>query len=515
MANFQNIVICALAGFAISFGVIALGLRFWRQLVANPLFAQLQQAGQSRTPPLGGPALAAAFALPCLALEYGFGLEVDPLHRVILTMTLAICALGLWNDALMLHRVVKMGGQVLIASITYFWGLGIHQLKIPLTPEIIDLGGYGWPVTVGWLLLTTNILRLIDGADGLAGVVALMLMILLTVISGAGDIAPLIAVGMAGALLAFLQFNLPPARVRMGAGGAYLLGFLVGSLSIYNTRHDKVVAALIAPLLVLTVPFLDALFAVWQRYLLGLPLFGRYGKHLDQRLLQAGVSKERLALGTYVFTAIFLVLALVAFCWRGQSLPVVASGGVLALLWLASRLTSSRNWFSGRSKSAPSRTARRDVQFALAQSDWLGLEGLRAASLEELCEDTAWVAGKLGFASLKIHLEDKEKNWHLLPPDANPSYDRQPMSGTEGDAILTSPSGARCHVYRHRLATHPACWLELQTPDLARADNAPDASSPMTRHDSTFEIISQVLADGWMRSLNHWRQKNKQERLRF
>jgi hypothetical protein len=254
------------------------------------------------------------------------------------------------------------------------------------------------------------------------------------------------------------------------------------------------------------------LLAGFRRWRLGLPLFGPYGKHLDQRLLQAGVSRENLARGTYALTAIFLILALVAFCWRGQSLPVVIGGTTLSLLWLASRFTSSQDWFSGRAKSEDLQ-ARIDIQYALAQSDWLGMEGARGRSLDSICADTAWIAGKLGFTRLRIHLEDNEKVWQLIPSES--TYTRETHSETEDFQVLTGAGGARCHLFRHRLPWNPSCCLELQTPNLAGIASNSAQPSKLKGKSSRFEIISQVLADGWARSLTDWRQKNGKQAIRF
>jgi UDP-GlcNAc:undecaprenyl-phosphate GlcNAc-1-phosphate transferase len=516
MANLQNLLIYAVAGFAVSFAAIIIIIRAWLRLEAPSRFAEFHHApsGQTLVPRFGGLALAAAFGvLACIPANVCFGLQVDPLHWVIDCAALAMFGLGMWDDLYNLGAKRKLAGQAIIASVAYFLGLGMHRFKIPLYDHVFDLGVYAWPVTVLWLVAITNIIRLIDGADGLAGVVALMLMILLSVVSDSADLAPLMAVGMAGALLAFLCFNLPPARICLGAGGAHFLGFLIGALALYDSHQGKVVAALVAPLMVLLVPILDAAVAMARRGMLGLPLFRPYGPHLQQELLKGGVSREGLALGTYAFTAFFLCLALIAYCWRSQSMAVVLGGATLSLLWLASRLTFSQEWLQGRVRLGTSARSRVEFQYALAQADWLAMEGGRGESLLDICEDTAWIARKLGFNSLHIHLGDDEKAWKFSTCEA--PCDPQATAGVENLRVLANSKGCRCQVFRHYLPGTPDCWMELQTPDVGEfaGERHP---RPHSEADSTnYQIIGEVLAEGWTRSLTDWQLKNKVLALRF
>ena len=86
----------------------------------------------------------------------------------------AMFAVGLIDDIRDMSAPAKMAGQVLAASILYFSGVTMYELKIPLagffvlTPGIIPL------ITAAWVIALTNAVNLIDGLDGLAaGVVAI------------------------------------------------------------------------------------------------------------------------------------------------------------------------------------------------------------------------------------------------------------------------------------------------------------------------------------------------------
>jgi UDP-GlcNAc:undecaprenyl-phosphate/decaprenyl-phosphate GlcNAc-1-phosphate transferase len=80
----------------------------------------------------------------------------------------------------------------------------------------------------------TNAFNLIDGIDGLAGGIGFMSLVIVGIfltISGDSNTA-LIAFALAGGLLAFMYFNLNPARIFMGDTGSLVLGFVIAVLCI-------------------------------------------------------------------------------------------------------------------------------------------------------------------------------------------------------------------------------------------------------------------------------------------
>src|SRR5258707_2855404 len=150
---------------------------------------------------------------------------------------------------------------------------------------------------------------------------------------------------MAGALLGFLCFNFPPARVYMGDGGAYLLGFQIGLFSIASSHKGTIAAALIAPLFVLALPLLDMVLAILRRGLVGLPLFRPDRRHIHHRLPEMGLSRTRVVLSLYAVTLIFLAMGFAAFWSGGQLVPLLLGMAVLILFLCAGRLSFSRRWF--------------------------------------------------------------------------------------------------------------------------------------------------------------------------
>jgi UDP-GlcNAc:undecaprenyl-phosphate GlcNAc-1-phosphate transferase len=290
---------------------------------------------------------------------------------------------------------------------------------------------------------------------------------------------------MAGALFAFLRFNFPPARIYMGDGGAYFLGFLIGLLTIASSHKGTVVAALIAPLFVLALPILDTSLAILRRGLRGLPLFRADRRHIHHRLLESGLSRRNVVLGVYAFTAFFLGLGFLAFWGRGQYLPLILGGAVLAVLLTAGRLNFSREWFAVGRVLGNSLNTRAKIQYAVAQTRWLAMEGTRCQTIGNLCEDTGFIARKLGYDNMHIRLEDDERTWRITPVNGN-------------DLCL----------FRHKLPGHRCCFIELGVSSLKTEDvTTPAGTGAFVLRD--YSILSELLAEGWAKAIVAWEKQNQ------
>jgi hypothetical protein len=357
----------------------------------------------------------------------------------------------------------------------------------------------------------TNLINLIDGVDGLAGGIALMLMVLLAVVGGNSGIVPFVAAGMVGALLGFLRYNFPPARIYLGDGGAFMLGFLVGCLTIRNSHKGTVVAALIAPLFVLALPILDTSLALVRRGLHGLPLFRADRRHLHHRLLESGLSRRNLTLSAYAFTALFLVLGLGAFAWEGRYDAIAFGVATLVVLLLAIRFRFSRQWFGVSGLLHRTFGARSEIQYAIAQSRWLGMQGARGHDLQTICEDTAFAASKIGFVALRIHLHGSERKWEISACPSGEECGRETLRETNITRLIHEGDKCRCYLYHHQLPAHQDCWIELQSPDLNHKPQPGEAATPLMPRltcPSRFGILAELLAEAWAKSTTDYARRN-------
>jgi len=514
--DYRRLILSCLTGAGIGVAVIALILRLRRRAGWSRRDSEMHHAGGVHKSRLGGVALVAAFVSVSLLFNALTGWQANPMEPCscwkIMALSLAMFGLGLWDDISMLGAKRKLLGQMAIASAAYWLGIAINRFQIPFTGQIVDLGFWSWLVTVFWLVALTNLINLIDGVDGLAGGICLMLMILLTYVGGTAGSMSFIAAGMAGALLGFLWFNFPPARIYMGDGGAYFLGFLVGCLTISSSQKGTIFAALTAPLFVLALPILDTALAILRRGARGLPLFRADRSHIHHHLLDSGLSRRHVVLVAYAFTAVFLGLGFVVFWWHGQHLAILLGLGVLVTLLAAGQMNFSREWFAVGRVLGNSLNMRSEIQYALAQTRWLVMEGARCPSIAALCEDTVFIARKLGFDMVRIRLEDGERTWQITPA-----------------------SGDNCRLFPHPLPGHRYCFIELGVvlPEASDGANS-GVAAKMRRSKATtksrascetnvngtppaddasfareFSIVSELLAEAWARAIAFCEKQNQ------
>ena len=494
--GYIQLILSFLLGTVVSSAVIVLILRKAECVDSTQRDAEFHHRPDVKKSRLGGLALAATFVAVVVFYKLLGGWQPEPAEpypcRKIAFVVLLMFGLGLWDDLFPLGARRKLLGQFVIASIAYFLGIAIIKFQIPFGGHIIDLSLWSWLVTVLWLVVMTNLINLIDGVDGLAGGICLMLMALLVFVGGGTGPMSFIAAGMAGALLGFLRFNFPPARIYMGDGGAYFLGFLVGCISIVSSQKGVIAAALTAPLFVLALPILDTSLAIIRRGARGLPLFRPDRSHIHHRLIESGFSRRQIVLGIYGFTAFFLALGFVTFWWQGEHLAVLLGLGFVVILAAAGWFNFSREWFAVGRTFGNSMAMRAEIQYAIAQTRWLAMEGARSNNLGSLCEDTVFIARKLGYAGVRIRLEDDERTWQIVSGNGN----------------------IPC-TFHHPLPGHRHCFLELTIlcPSARRQTN-PSTTGACLSCIRSFRVSSELLAEGWAKAVVACKKQN-QFPLRF
>src|SRR4029434_2202680 len=202
---------------------------------------------------------------------------------------------------------------------------------------------------------------------------------------------------MAGALLGFLVFNFPPAKIYLGDGGAYLIGFTIAALSLSSSNKASVAAVWRVTVVALGIPILDTTFALVRRALRGYPIFGADDEHFHHRLQKLGLTKERILIAFYSIAVVFSLLGLSILWSQGRSLPI-ATRAVFVLAIFALRFFHQiGTWEDLRRKADRVFRRRRQVRYALLQAQLLELELDRCVSAEELWEIFDSALGRVGF----------------------------------------------------------------------------------------------------------------------
>ncbi len=171
------------------------------------------------------------------------------------------------------------------------------------------LGGFG---AVLLALACSNAVNLVDGQDGLAGGLGVLAALgLAGLCARNGDAAgTTLALALAGALSGFLVYNVPPARIYLGNGGAYAVGILLAALAASVARHGGW-AGIIASGLCLGVYAFELVYTVLRRAHLRQPMAAGDRSHSYDRLARR-IGRNRATLVFWGLGAIAAGLGLLA-----------------------------------------------------------------------------------------------------------------------------------------------------------------------------------------------------------
>ena len=277
-----------------------------------------------------GVAAAAGLALPgpvrdMMALKW-------PLLVGLGLAALLICTVGVADDYRGLRGRYKLLGQA--AAVAMVIGSGVVVRDVHLFGWQIALGLLSLPFTAFLLLGAINSLNLLDGMDGLLGGVGAVICLALAamaVLAGHWAVAGL-ALALAGALLGFLRYNLPPASIFLGDCGSMLVGLVVGTLAIEGSLKAPATIALSTPVVLLTLPILDTTAAIIRRKLTGRSIYTTDRGHLHHCLLRRGFSTWRVLLLVFAFCVLTGAGALASEAFSNEWIAVVTAAAVVGIL---------------------------------------------------------------------------------------------------------------------------------------------------------------------------------------
>jgi UDP-GlcNAc:undecaprenyl-phosphate GlcNAc-1-phosphate transferase len=211
-------------------------------------------------------------------------------------LPLAIAVLlvvGIIDDVLTLTGIYKLIGQVLAVSVLVAAGAQFDQVSI--FGFLIPLGDFRIPFTMFFCLGAINAFNLIDGADGLASSIGAIVCTTLGIITASrGDAAAAVSCfALAGALVGFLRYNAPPAKIYLGDTGSMLIGLVVAAVAIDCSIKQQAAFVLSVPIAICAIPILDAGAALVRRITTGQSVFTADRGHLHHALLLRGWSVEK------------------------------------------------------------------------------------------------------------------------------------------------------------------------------------------------------------------------------
>ncbi|HWQ90033.1 MAG TPA: MraY family glycosyltransferase [Clostridia bacterium] len=241
------------------------------------------------------------------AMEYGLARRAPQLLAILAGAT-GMVIVGCLDDKHELRPGPKFLGQAVIACM-----VAASDIRITLfIPSVLA----SFCLTVLWILTVLNAINFMDNMNGLSaglGAIGAAAFGIIAAMDGQYLVA-LIAFVSLGALIGFIPYNFPHARVFLGDAGSHLVGFILAVLAIlphFHTPEQPRRLAVLIPLLVLALPLLDMVRVVLFRWRIGQPFYQGDNNHVSHILVKKGLSPKNAVLLLWLATALFAGLAVV------------------------------------------------------------------------------------------------------------------------------------------------------------------------------------------------------------
>ena len=338
-----DIAIAFMLAFITTFVITPYTIKLARKVGAVDTPKDERRINTTTMPRLGGLAVIAGFIvsivylLIILNMEKSINLFEDNMHIKLIGFLiggLIIGAVCFIDDLKDLPPPVKLAAQIIAAVVVVCFGLRIENVNIPFFSNVGLPNAFSVILTIGWIIGVTNAINLIDGLDGLSSGIALIScisMLIIFALNGSPIIAILLITALAGALSGFLPFNFNPAKTFMGDAGSNFLGYSLSVISIFGVAKTYTLIVIVAPLIILGLPVLDTIVAIFRRVIKGksLKAIMKADKgHLHHKLLQKGFTQKEAVLIMYAITAalgIFAIVLLDSGIWKALSFLILVA----------------------------------------------------------------------------------------------------------------------------------------------------------------------------------------------
>ena len=159
-----------------------------------------------------------------------------------------------------------------------------------------NFGILSYPITFFWTIGVINAFNLIDGVDALCGSISTLILLTLGFLyfkASQLDIAGICFI-LAVAVIGFLLYNKPKAKIFMGDGGSQFLGFMVAAIPLFPFNKSFDYNRILVAFILASIPILDTIAAIWRRKREGRSFFTADRAHLHHKLMNMGYSTKAL-----------------------------------------------------------------------------------------------------------------------------------------------------------------------------------------------------------------------------
>mgnify|MGYP005807829729 FL=1 len=254
-------------------------------------------------PRLGGLAIYGSFIIGYMI--YG---TVSTQMLSVLIGGFIIIITGMIDDIKPIKARYKFLAQVVAAIILVVYG-ELYFERITLFGLVFEFPTWiNIILSIIFVVACVNIINLIDGLDGLAAGISTIYFITIAIIgfvlNSLGGLDVILAVIMIGSTMRFLVHNYPPAKIFMGDTGSMFLGFMIAVIALLGYKVATM-TSIIIPIILLTIPIFDTLFAIIRRVLKGESIGTPDKEHLHHQLLRMTSSTKKTVIIIYIINILF------------------------------------------------------------------------------------------------------------------------------------------------------------------------------------------------------------------
>jgi UDP-GlcNAc:undecaprenyl-phosphate/decaprenyl-phosphate GlcNAc-1-phosphate transferase len=265
----------------------------------------------------------------------------------IATATTVVMIVGLIDDIRNISPGKKVLGQVIASGILMLGGVGTRMADTFL--HTADIYASDWIVIPASCILcifvvvcACNATNLLDGLDGLCGgvtgIIALGFLALAVWLAmwnnfpGSDQVRVVLCLAVAGAVLGFLPYNIPPASIFMGDAGSMMLGFFVATMMALFCLEGHI-RWLFASCVIFALPILDTSLAVIRRLRSGKGVFVGDRSHLYDQLVDRGMSVKQVVGLFYLLSILAAVIGVTLSIVMRARHAIVVYLVLLVMVW--------------------------------------------------------------------------------------------------------------------------------------------------------------------------------------
>ncbi|MHB1556979.1 MAG: MraY family glycosyltransferase [Isosphaeraceae bacterium] len=359
---------------------------------------------QGAIPRLGGLALAIGVACgtmltyldASLGERAGAGVSMAS-HGALLVAALVILVVGFIDDTRSIGPRVKLLGQAAAVLALYLGGVRIRSIELlslnfDLSHPSLALSRLGLPfdlsipsllVTMIWFLGCMNVWNLIDGMDGLASGVGLLVSGTLTLVAIHNENfgAAVLSVALAGSLAGFLLYNWHPACIFLGDSGSMLIGLLIGVIGVQGSMGGPSAISILFPIVAMGLPISDTAMAIFRRWVRNLPLSAADRRHVHHLLMGLGLNPRLAALMLYCFSAFLCGAVMLGQALQNEYVTLVL--GIFGCLAFLLVVTSRRDELSSLREDLQARMTRGRQERAAAKVTWEAIQRIELCTSDD------------------------------------------------------------------------------------------------------------------------------------